>query len=368
MAMAMATATGTLRTGWIHNVRVLVNGFGAYHGGIVRVHNAICSQLAINADLYIANAPRGQLAGLPNTHIISRQTSSRIKSLARDLIRSLRFDHFDIRIDSAPAFRPFTRARRHIVVVHDLNFLSPDVHSISRKQQLYRRILHHWFMRTVDTIVVNSSTTLAEIVGWKPEVRNKCVVLELPADYLNEAASQVAVDQPPTPVDRSSAHLMMFGHARNKGVASLLNALRERPTLTASIVCPTSIWTDLWEADAVAAGVRDRIEVKDSLTDSELIAEYFRADVFCMLSSYEGYGMPVAEALYLAIPTVVSNIPVLSATSRGYAEVASSSDPVDVLAAIDRALMRPREYWESASRVFREWTWSSWVSEMLREN
>lgn len=342
-------------------VRYLVNGFGAYHGGIVRVHNAICGELVGRGDLTIANAPRDQVLA-PGAHIASKQGKSRWRSLLKDVFASLRCERFDVRVDSAPAFRLFTRSGQHIVVVHDLNFLRPQIHRLSWKQILYRRILHHWALRRADQIVVNSNHTLEELRAFYPPAGEKAVVLPLPVDFLAaDLGPRISGD------DRERTRLLAFGHARNKGIDRLLATLAIAPSYDLTIVCPHQTWEELWRDEARRLAVSDRVTVRSGLTDEELAAEYASADVFCMLSSYEGYGLPVAEALYQGRPTVVSSLPVLSETARGFAVVASDGGPVTVIDAIESALETPASHWVAAAEAMSAWTWERWVDDLLRE-
>ena len=339
-------------------MQVLVNGYGAYLGGIVRVHNSVCRALVARADVAVANAPRDQ-EDLP-LRVISAQTDSRLRSLLSDAVAALRFERYGLRIDSAPAFRLFTRARRHVVIVHDLNFLRPAVHRISWTQRLYRHVLHRWSLWRVDRIVVNSAQTLAELNEFMPAATEKTVVLPLPVDHLPEAAAPAAA-----PSSRGVTRLMTYGHARNKGVDTLLAALRLRPDLHLSVVCPKATWVRLWDKMAEELEVRDRVSVMSELTDDELVAAYMETDVFCMLSTYEGYGIPVAEALFLERPTVVSALPVLRETSRGFATIAVDHNAESVVAAIERALGEAPGHWRAAAAAMRGWSWNDWVDELL---
>jgi len=341
--------------------RYLVNGFGAVHGGIVRVHNAICLELAERGDVSIASAPRDQVAAA-RLNIMSVQSGGRARSLLRDaVLAGRRRERFDVRVDSAPALRPFTRARRHIVVVHDLNFLRPDIHEISWKQRTYRRLLHRWTLRRADRIVVNSEQTLAELTGFDPRSAAKAVVLRLPVDH-------VAGTTPEGRLDRSSKKgtaVLSFGHARNKGIDRLLYAMCERSDLTLDVICPQATWGELWAELARHLGLEARVRVHSLVSDDDLIGCYLAADVFCMLSRYEGYGLPVAEALYLATPTVISDLAVLRETSLGFAEVADGPGADAVLQAIERALSTAPQHWLNAAGAFRQWTWGLWVDRLL---
>lgn len=340
----------------------IVNGFGAYAGGIVRVHNEICRQLATRGALFVASAPRHQETSFPST-ILSSQTASRRKSLLADLKASARRRRrYDVRVDSAPAFRLFTRASRHVVVVHDLNFLQRHIHDISTAQYLYRWALHHWTLRRVDSIVVNSESTAVEVRRFLPSLEGKTIVLPLPVDHVTEPATEPSA----LASSRDTITLMSFGHAANKGVEHLLELAATRPEVEILLICGQGHWRDFWEPTARRLGVAAQVHVRSSVSDSELYDAYSSADVFCMLSSYEGYGLPVAEALRLARPTIVSPLPVLAATSRGAAIVVRPEDVAALSAAVDEALQAPQQRWVEAAEALRAWTWESWTNELLR--
>ncbi len=52
-----------------------------------------------------------------------------------------------------------------------------------------------------------------------------------------------------------------------------------------------------------------RISILDSVSDEDLIPIYDRASAFAFASQYEGFGIPLLEAMHLGLPSVVSDIP-----------------------------------------------------------
>jgi glycosyltransferase involved in cell wall biosynthesis len=236
------------------------------------------------------------------------------------------------------------------------------VHQISWRQRIYRQVVHMWTLRRVDRIVVNSSNTLRELERFMPRCVSKAVVLPLPVDYLKAVrprSSQSAASE--------ILRLLSFGHARNKGVGRLLRVLAVRPDACLTVICSPPTWQSLWQDEAEALGVDDRVRVVGGLSDQALVREYLSTDVFCMLSTYEGYGLPVAEALSLAVPTVISDVPVLSGTAHGYAVVANGDGTATAVRAIEEALCMPVEHWATAQREMQSWTWTEWTSSMLKD-
>ena len=345
-------------------MKILVNGFGAHMGGIVRVHNAICRELAAYGEVSVANAPHDRRHG-DHLRIVSAQAISRRKSILNDLRISLRPTAYDVRVDSAPAFRFFTRSRHHVVIVHDLNFLHKDIHSISWLQYMYRLLLHHWTLRRCDQVVVNSNSTMSELEGFWAPVLKKAQVLPLPVDQVLNAIPATV-----TPTDRSPAegvHVMTFGHAQNKGVQHILHLMAIREDLKLTVICTPENWDRFWSETASTLGVRERVRVKGNLSDAALRCEYENADVFCMLSGYEGFGLPIVEALTLQRPTIINDIPTLVDTGRGFPVKVDPGDAIALSAAVDEALSTPVSRWEEASAAYRHWTWQLWTSQLMEE-
>lgn len=90
-------------------------------------------------------------------------------------------------------------------------------------------------------------------------------------------------------------------------------------------------------------GVEDRVKFMDFVADDELPALYKNAACFVLPSLYEGFGLPVLEAMSYGIPVVVSNISSLpeiageagiyinpedtNSITKGIAEALSESGP-----------------------------------------
>jgi glycosyltransferase involved in cell wall biosynthesis len=318
--------------------------------------------MAKRGALVVANAPVGQVS-TPHTQIASAQTGSRAASLIRDLFRSVLDGEFDLRIDSAPAFRPFSRARKRVVIVHDLNFLEPRVHSISWKQKIYRRLLHRVSVARADLIVVNSESTRREVERFLPEFEGRLQVQPLPVDEMFRGAppsTRRAERDGNAPIS-----LLSFGHAKNKGVDCLMMTMRAFPQLELTVVCTRAEWNAFWADIASELGVTDRVTVVESPDDGQLIDLYRKASVFCMVSSYEGYGMPVTEALALGVPVVISDLDVLRSSSRGVGVAVDRSDPSDIWRGVQEALRGAGGELEIVRSELRGEGWDTWCAQFL---
>lgn len=81
------------------------------------------------------------------------------------------------------------------------------------------------------------------------------------------------------------------------------------------------------------------------LSDEELAAEYARASVFCLPSSYEGFGIPYAEAMAAGTPVVATpNVGACYVTQNGrYGVLAEPEDLGEVIAGLLLDTDRRRE-------------------------
>ncbi|AYK14393.1 MAG: glycosyltransferase family 4 protein [Methanosarcina flavescens] len=90
-----------------------------------------------------------------------------------------------------------------------------------------------------------------------------------------------------------------------KGVQYIIQSLPELHNFQLRIVGKGPYETELRNM-AKSLGVEGRIEWLKDLSRKELLKCYADADIFLMLSSYEAYGITVAEALAADIPCIVA--------------------------------------------------------------
>lgn len=96
-----------------------------------------------------------------------------------------------------------------------------------------------------------------------------------------------------------------------------------------------------YEADYATigeVGLREKILFKDWVPQEDLAAFYNLADVFVLPSLYEGFGIPVLEAMACGCPVVASNTGNLPEIARGAALLVNPRDPDEIAEAVRRVL------------------------------
>jgi glycosyltransferase involved in cell wall biosynthesis len=107
----------------------------------------------------------------------------------------------------------------------------------------------------------------------------------------------------PHPSGRTEAPTILFvGTLRNRKRGHLLVDAFERTVRPA--IPESRLWMVCTDAPDGAG-----IEVLGNLSDDQLIERYQRAWVFCLPSSYEGFGLPYVEAMAAGCPVVATSNP-----------------------------------------------------------
>jgi glycosyltransferase involved in cell wall biosynthesis len=119
--------------------------------------------------------------------------------------------------------------------------------------------------------------------------------------------------------------------------AQLAPALRDAHELV--LVGPAG-----WEADSILGRARGAgVRITGYVPDEELAALYGGCELFCYPSLYEGFGLPVLEAMRAGAPVITSNV---SSLPEVAGDAAVMVDPLSVDAigsAIARLLVDPDE-------------------------
>jgi glycosyltransferase involved in cell wall biosynthesis len=110
----------------------------------------------------------------------------------------------------------------------------------------------------------------------------------------------------------------------------------------------------------------ERIRPLGFVANEELPRYYRGAEVFVLPSRFEGFGMPVVEAMACGVPCVVSSHPSLDEAAGDAAVRADPDDPAAISAAIEEARRRREELVPKGIEHARRFTWEETASVMLR--
>jgi glycosyltransferase involved in cell wall biosynthesis len=147
--------------------------------------------------------------------------------------------------------------------------------------------------------------------------------------------------------------------SRHKNYEVLVDALPELGDAVAVICGRHTEYADELKARAVALGVADRLVLPGFTEDATVEALFAMADAFVMTSRFEGFGLPVLEAMRRGVPVACSNASALPETAGNAAALFDPSSPAELLVAIGR-LREDRDGWVARGRErATEFTWEA---------
>lgn len=298
-------------TASIPRLTVAVDASWLHDGGIGRMANEILGRRPAHVDV-VKIRRNSANAGL----LTPIDLALKARSVNADVIWS-------------PGFMPpLSRiiGKRCYITIHDLAHL----HHYSRKHRLYYNLLIRNLLPNVDRIFTVSDYTRNEIIRWAGIDGRRVIRI------YNGVSDAFRPDGPSAQADMP--YVLYVGNRRSyKNINRMIIAFA-RSGLVAKGYRLWLTGDDDGDSSACAAseGVGDRLRYLGKVSDADLAAAYRGARALVFLSLYEGFGLPVVEAMACGCPVLTSNTTALAEVAG---DAAMTVDPlsVDAIAtALDR--------------------------------
>lgn len=272
-----------------------------------------------------------------------------------------------------PAFPPLIPAHPFIVTIHDLTpWLFPQ--TMSRVGYVYfRSILGAWTRkaRLVITVSEASRTDLVRMFRL-PETRVKVIYHGV------RPALLTGVDEKCRALARSGVgpgYVLFVGTVEpRKNLGTLVRALSRmrRSGLQAKLVVVGRL---AWGAEEFMNVLEDEhmmdsVVLTGYVSDGELAWLYRNASFLVQPSVYEGFGLPIVEAMALGCPVIASRIPAHAEVLGGAGLCFSPLDVDELVSAMtdlsmDAGRGRRTEMVETGLRRSREFSWERTAKETI---
>ncbi len=244
-----------------------------------------------------------------------------------------------------PLFLP--RDMPRVVTVHDLVWRQfPD--TMPRSRLWLERALMGPSIRSADRVICVSRFTASEVSRYYPSAIGKCQVI-------HEAA------EPNVSVDRRSREMparynLFVGTLEpRKNLPRLLRAyalLKDDSQVPHLVLVGGKGWGGEDLPGLVnRLGLQDRVSMPGHVAESELQSLYAGAESLIMPSLYEGFGLPVLEAMQHGVPAIVSSTSSLPEVAGDGGLLVNPYSERELAAAIQRMAHEPELRDELAARA-----------------
>ena len=209
-------------------------------------------------------------------------------------------------------FGPFNLPSRikRVTVIHDLTPINnPYYHRFH--SQLLQRIFLKGILKRASLTIANSRSTLEDINGFLPGTTGKSAFIYLGKDPIFRRT--IDIDLLKWKYGLEQPYILYMGTIEpRKNLITLLRAfevLKKQYTSRLRLVLGGQVgWKSKAFFDALDSHpYNEEIALLGYVSRKDMPAIYSQAKVFVFPSLYEGFGMPVLEAMSCATPCIVSN-------------------------------------------------------------
>ncbi len=283
--------------------------------------------------------------GVESIELPAQSQSLRMAVTLPRLLRRLRpeLSHFNYVVP--PAYRG-----RAVVTVHDLSFERLPGLMSARDRLLFRTLVPR-AVRRADRVLAVSEWTKRDLVeryGIRPE---KIAVTPNGVDPLFHPNGK-AREGPPYA-------LFVGGIQPRKDPLTALEALalldRELQLL---VVGSERRGGDAFRETVRRLGLERRVELAGHVDREELATLYRGAACLVFPSRYEGFGLPLLEAMASGVPVVASNAGALPEVAGEAALLVEPGDPAALAAGVERALAERERLVAAGLEHVRRYSWA----------
>jgi glycosyltransferase involved in cell wall biosynthesis len=265
---------------------------------------------------------------------------------------------------------PLRARARKVLVMHGAEqFAVPSAFQIL--DRMYFTLANPMYCKTADAVVVMTQTGKEDVTRYMRADPSKIHVI--PEAY-NEACRVLPPDATGATLSRYQVpeRFMLFIGGLNP-IKNFGRALRAFAKLTVGprhlVVLGFKRWKYKQDLELVSKlNLNDRVHFVGFVPDEDLPAFYNRAELLLFPSLYEGFGIPVLEAMACGCPVVTSTTGCTAEVAGGAAELVDPYDVDSIRAGMERVLTDPgvrRQMIDRGLKRCREFSWKRTAAAML---
>jgi glycosyltransferase involved in cell wall biosynthesis len=223
---------------------------------------------------------------------------------------------------------PLFCKQRFVFTIHDLNHIDRPENSSVLKRLYYATVLKSGCARASKLFTV-SEFARRRILEWSGVPGERVV-------NVGNGVGSEFIPGGPRPVDVRPYFLCVSNRRPHKNEARVVEAFAIAALPAEVELVLTGSATDQLEAHIVDVGLAGRVRFTGTVSDSDLATAYRGAIALVFPSLYEGFGLPVVEAMACGTPVVTSNTTALPEIAAGAAVLVDPSSIEEIAHALVR--------------------------------
>ncbi len=264
-----------------------------------------------------------------------------------------------------PSFSP----PRTVVIIHDLAYkFFPDAYS--KSELLLQELAAKQAAKKAAKIIFPSESTRNDFLKFHRFSIKKTAVIPLGYNRtLNTNFSKRNVLRLKTP------YILYVGRLeKRKNITTLVKAFqifKQKTQLPHKLVLagkPGYKYDEIIQIIDQLGKLSEDVILPGFISDEKIVGLYSGADAFCLISLYEGFGMPLLEAFASRIPVVTSNTSSLTEVAGEAAVKVDPTNEVEVAEALIKIIqdkfLREKLIKEGLSRV-QNYSWQIFAKKVL---
>jgi len=248
-----------------------------------------------------------------------------------------------------------------VTTIHDLSpirfpeVLDPKIVSVHKARL-------QWVKKEVDRIIAVSNFTKQEIIyllGVKPE---RVTVVYEAADPLIVKAD---FDKIKKVKDRYKLgnYLLVVGASTRKNLKNIITSYGIFKSKFGNVGSRLDLVIVGSQKEKEAGG--KGIKYLGYVSKDDLVALYSAAEALVYTSFYEGFGLPILEAMQAECPVVTSNVSSMPEIAGDAAVLVNPYQPEEIAAGIEKALKNRKEWIEKGRKQAKKFSWEKIASQTL---
>ncbi|MBK8051601.1 MAG: glycosyltransferase family 4 protein [Anaerolineales bacterium] len=265
---------------------------------------------------------------------------------------------------------PYNLALPVVLTFYDIIPLRyPD--SVSRRARMMFHYTMRMAIRAAAQIVAISDAARNDLLAAFSVAPEKVITTQLAADPRFHPQTEAAKVELRTRYALPPEFVLYLGiNKPHKNLVRLIEAYGQLPQSSPPLVI-AGAWDSRYPEPKTAAArldLGDRVRFLGSVEDIDLPALYSAALAFVFPSRYEGFGLPVLEAMACGAPVACSNVSSLPEIAGDAALLFDPEDPAAITAALARLLDAPNLRHDLSTRGLAQsanFTWQRTAAQTL---